>query len=152
MRVQNVMRRSPTSCSAATNLAAVIKLLSSTACEALPVLDGDGKVVGIITHRDICAALGSQDRRPSELVADQAMSGNVAVCRPSDEVHAVLKLMTSRMIRHVPVVNEVGKLEGLMCVSDIVLHARHDDGSRIELSYEDVMGALISIYCHVRPL
>jgi len=56
------------------------------------------------------------------------------------------------MIRHVPVVNEVGKLEGLMCVSDIVLHARHDDGSRIELSYEDVMGALISIYCHVRPL
>ena len=77
MRVQNVMRRSPTSCSAATNLAAVIKLLSSAACEALPVLDGDGKVVG-----------------------------NVAVCRPSDEVHAVLKLMASKMIRHVPVVNE----------------------------------------------
>jgi CBS domain-containing protein len=79
------------------------------------------------------------------------MSGNVAVCRPADEVHAALKIMRSRRIRHVCVVNEGGKLEGILCISELVLHARHDDGSRPDLSYEDVMGALISIYCHCQP-
>jgi CBS domain-containing protein len=126
-------------------------MLCSAACDALPVVGEDGKVVGIITHRDVCAALSRTNQRPSDLTAAQAMSGNIAVCQPTDDVHAALAIMRNRRVRHVPVVNGGGRLEGMMCMSDIVLYARHNDGSRIELSYEDVMNALISIYCHCEP-
>jgi hypothetical protein len=51
-------------------------------------------------------------------------------------------------MRRLPVVGEGGKLEGILCLSDLILYARHEDGSRPDLSYEDVMGVLKSIYCH----
>jgi hypothetical protein len=39
-----------------------------------------------------------------------------------------------------------------VCVSDLIVDARHDDGSKPELSYEDVMGALKSINWHHSPI
>jgi hypothetical protein len=48
----------------------------------------------------------------------------------------------------ISLLGEAGQLEGILCVSDLILDARHDDGSRPQLSYEDVMNTLKSIYCH----
>ena len=47
--------------------AGAIELLWSTGCGALPVVNAEKRVVGIVTDRDICVALGTRDRRPSEL-------------------------------------------------------------------------------------
>ena len=148
MIVRDLMRSSPKSCTPTTNLAAVTELLWRGGCGALPVVDSGGRVVGIITDRDICVALGTRDRRPSELVAEQAMSRNVATCRATAEIHAALKIMQARKVRRLPVVNEAGKLEGILCMSDLILDARHDDGTRPQFSYEDVMNALKCIYSH----
>jgi len=145
MRVQDVMRKSPKYCSPTANLAAVTELLWSCGCGALPVVDASGKVQGIITDRDICLALGANDRRPSEVTAGQAMTRQVATCEGSDDIHAALKTMRSRRVRRIPVVGEGGTLEGILCLSDLIEMARHDDGSRPQLSYEDVMGALRGI-------
>ena len=71
------------------------------------------------------------------------MSHKNATCRVTDEIHAALKIMK---VRRLPILNEEGKLEGIRCMSDLFLDARHKDGSRPSLSYEDVMGALKSIY------
>lgn len=151
MRVQDIMRKSPSFCTPATNLAIAAKLLRSAACEALPIVDGNRHVVGIITHRDISTTLGRRNQPASDVAVAEAMSTNVAVCRPAHDVHAALRMMSNRRIRHVPVVTEAGALEGLLCIREIILHARHNDGTRPDLSYEDVMGALISIYCHRQP-
>jgi CBS domain-containing protein len=148
MRVHDLMRKSPKSCSPATNLAAVTELLSSGDYGALPVVDASGSILGIVTDRDICVALGTRNKRPSELTAEQVMSRQVATCRSSDEIHSALDIMRTRKVRRVPVVGQTGKLEGILCLSDLVLQARHDDGRRPELSYEDVMRALRSIDCH----
>ena len=148
MLVRDLMKSSPKNCTPKTNLAAVTELLWRGGCGALPVVDSGGKVLGIITDRDICVALGTRDRRPSELVAEQAMSREVAVCRATDEIHAALEIMRARKVRRLPVVNEAGKLEGILCMSDLILDARHDDGTRPQFSYEDVMNALKCIYSH----
>jgi len=151
MRVQDMMRRSPKCCMPTTNLAAVTDLLWSCGGGALPVIDSSGKVSGIITDRDICVALGTRDVRPSDLTAAQAMSRPVAMCRSSDDIHTALKIMRARRVRRMPVIGDTGKLEGILCLSDLILQARHDDGSRPELSDEDVMGALKSICRHPIP-
>ena len=148
MIVHDMMRKFPKSCHPAMNLAAATELLWSGGCGALPVVDSKGKVMGILTDRDICVALGTRNKRPSELMAEQAMSRPVAVCRTGDDIHSALKIMRGGKVRRLPVVNEAGKLEGILCMSDLILEARHDDGNRPELSYEDVMGALKGIYCH----
>ena len=148
MTVQDMMRRSPRSCPPSLNLAAVTELLWSCGCGALPVVDARKNVLGIITDRDICVALGTRDRRPSELTAEQAMSRKVAICKSTDEIHTALEIMKKRKVRRVPVVGNTGQLEGVLCLSDLILQARHDDGSDPELSYEDVMGTLKVIYWH----
>jgi CBS domain-containing protein len=152
MRVHDLMRKAPKNCSPTTNLATVTELLSAGGCGALPVVNAAGSVLGIITDRDICLAVGKRDRRPSELTAEQAMSRQVAMCKSSDEIHAALDIMRTRKVRRIPVVGQTGKLEGMLSLSHLVLQARHDDGRRPELSYEDVMGALRSIECHRAPM
>ena len=151
MRVQDIMRRSPMSCGPTTNLAAVTESLWSFGCGALPIVDASGKVKGIITDRDICIALGTRNVRPSDLTAGQVMTRPVTVCGSNDDVHAALKIMQTKKMRRVPVVGEDGQLEGMLCLSDLVLQARHDDGSRPELTYEDVMSALRAIYWRPSP-
>ncbi len=153
MRVSDIMTKFPKYCNSTTNLAAVAELMWSAGCGALPVVNGEGKVVGFITDRDICVALGTRNKRASELVAAQVMSNPVVACRPCDEIHPALKLMRERKIRRLPVVNDRGMLEGVLGMSDMVFNGRHDDGraSRPDLSYEDVIGALICIYGHRLP-
>ena len=146
MRVQDAMRRFPKSCAPTADLAAVTELLWSCGCGALPVVDGSGAILGIITDRDICVAVGTRNRRPSEITAGQAMSRQVAICKSNDDIHDALDLMRARKVNRVPVVGESGKLEGILCLSDLILQARHDDGSQPELTYEDVMGVLRGIH------
>ncbi len=151
MRVQDVMRKSPKACSPGTNLAAATELLWSCGGGALPVIDGTGRILGIITDRDICVALGTRNLRPSELKAEQVMSRQVATCQSGDDIHTALGIMRTRRVRRIPAVGDAGKLEGVLCLSDLILQARHDDGCRPELSYDDVMGVLKSIYWHHLP-
>jgi CBS domain-containing protein len=105
MTIQDVMNKSPKSCNPATNLAAIAELLWSGGYGALPVVDSNQKLADIITDRDICVALGTRNRRPSELVAKQVMSHPVATCESADDIHDALEIMRTRKVRRLPVVN-----------------------------------------------
>ena len=146
MLVRDVMRCSPKTCTRDTNLGVVMEMLRSCGCEALPVLDANAKPVGMITGGDVCTALGASNRRPSDLTAGQAMFRQAAVCRLTDEIHTALQIMRSGKTRCLPVVNGEGALEGMLCMSDLILEAQHGNGKRPPLSYEDVMNALKGIY------
>lgn len=68
-------------CSPETNVAAVAGLPWSGGCGAVPAGDSNQKLVGIVTGRDLCVALGTRGRRLPELGAGRAMSPSVAICR-----------------------------------------------------------------------
>jgi CBS domain-containing protein len=144
MIVRDMMKTLPKTCTPATNLAAVTELLWSAGCGALPVVDSDGKMTGIITDRDICVAVGTRNKRPSELVAEDVMTRSVSVCHAGDEIHDALKAMRTGKVRRLPVVDDAGSLEGILCLSDLIVQARHD-GHRQSLTYEDVMVTLKDI-------
>jgi CBS-domain-containing membrane protein len=148
MTVHDLMRTSPMSCSPTTNLAAVTDTLCSCGCGAVPVVDSNGAVLGIITYRDICVALGTRDQRPSELIAQEVMSRDLATCQPDNEIHSALRTMKAHKVRYLPVLGHSGRLQGILCLSDLILDARHNDGNRPPLSYEDVMNALKGIHWH----
>jgi CBS domain-containing protein len=74
----------------------------------------DGRVEGIITDRDILIRLVAEGRDAATTLAHDIMSRDVVTCSPEDEVEAVLNDMELHQIRRMPVVDQDGKLIGMV--------------------------------------
>jgi CBS domain-containing protein len=152
MRVCDVMRKPPVYCQPDTNLAAATALMWDKDCEALPVVDENARVCGVITDRDICIALGTRNVRGSEVTVCEVTSSSTPTCRVDDDIHIALNTMREARTRRLPVVNGMGGLEGMLSLDDAVMWAQHDDGARRPgVSYEDVVNTFRAICQHRSP-
>ena len=146
MRVRDVMSRPIISCNLQTNLAEASALMWDHNCGVLPIVNDNGKLSGVITDRDICIALGTRNKRASELTVSDVSSGPASSCGLDDDVTAALQIMSQARIRRLPVVDRAGIPQGILSLNDLVLWAQHSDGAkRHGLSYEDVVNTLVRI-------
>lgn len=122
MQVQELMAKPLATCNPDTNLAAAVEILWNRDCGILPIVDANGKVVGVITDRDICVALGTQNRLPSQVTAKEITSGRIYGCRPEDDVRKALALMAETRVRRLLVLDAQGHPQGIISMDDIVLH------------------------------
>ena len=90
------------------------QLLSQKRISGLPVVNPDGKIIGIVTEADII----SKVNREGLLVAD-IMSHEVITVDEETSVSEIASLLTQRRIKRVPVVQK-GKLVGIVSRADIV--------------------------------
>lgn len=127
MKVRQIMTSDIESCGLTTTLTQVSKLMWSAACGAIPVVDTRGMVVGIITDRDVSMALVSSGRRPSTILAREAMTSRVETCGPDDDVMTALVKMKTFKVRRLPVVGEDGRLLGILSIDDVVTRALAPD-------------------------
>lgn len=147
MIVKDVMMRTPASCGAETDLGSVVEVLWNRNCGFLPVINAQGNVIGVVTDRDICIALGTRNRLPGEITVGEIISGKVVACRPEDDLRTALATMAQEKVRRLPVITADGKLEGILSMDDIVLHAEGGSPGRPpELSHEDVAVTLKKLY------
>src|SRR3990172_8161716 len=135
MKVKDIMVKDVKSCRPDTNLAAATQIMWANDCGTLPVLSGEGQVLGMITDPDICMAVGPRDRAPSAITVFEVKPNpqELYTCAPEDDVHAALKTMREQGVRRLPVVN-AGKLRGILCLNEIALNAK----KRGDISYEGV--------------
>jgi CBS domain-containing protein len=92
---------------------------------ALPVADGNERMCGIITDRDIvikCVALGHD---PSKMTAGSLCEGTPHWAEAGDDIGTVLEAMESRQIRRMPVIKDK-KLVGMISEADIARHLPDD--------------------------
>jgi CBS domain-containing protein len=151
VKVKKVMNSRVNSCGVDTDLVTAAQTMSEKDCGALPVLD-QGKVVGMITDRDICLALASRGESASSTRVDQVMSTEVYHCRPKDDLKSALKTMRQKRVRRLPVTGRDGELEGILSFSDVALNAERSDGkSRRGLSNRAVLSAFRGICNNERP-
>jgi CBS domain-containing protein len=85
---------------------------------ALVVTDADN-VVGIVTERDIMTKLVALQLEAAATQIGQIMTCPVACCRPDTSLAECSEVMTTRRIRHLPVVDQ-GKLAGIVTSGDIL--------------------------------
>jgi CBS domain-containing protein len=123
VKVDHLMNSSAQTCSPEDNLAEVVSVLWHHDCGAVPVVGDDGKMIGIITDRDICMALSTNPRPAGEVEVNEVMSRKVHSCQASDNIHEAMETMRVNRVRRLPVIDDEGKLEGMLSISDVILHA-----------------------------
>jgi CBS domain-containing protein len=108
-------------------------------CGVLPVVSEAGKVIGIITDRDIAIAVSTKGRLASDIRVDEVISGKVHATTLNDDLKSALETMRRAKVRRLPVLNQDGILEGILSMNDIVLRAEDIRGTRVpEISFQDV--------------
>jgi CBS domain-containing protein len=140
MRVIDVMMGTPYFCRPESNLGSATELMWTGNCGFLPVVGSDGQVVGIITDRDICIALGTRGRPSGEVIVADVMSRKVYSCAPEDDIHVALRAMREGHVRRLPVITKEGTLVGVISMDDVLLRAEAPSlGKLPELSSEEIV-------------
>jgi len=148
MKVRDLMTTNAVSCRPETNLAAVGALMWEQDCGLIPVVDNTDKVTGVITDRDICIALSTRDRQPSNITAREITTSPASVCSPNDDIQTALITMSRERLHRLPVVNSERGLVGILSINDIVLHAEKGLGKTPGITYQDIVQTLQAICTH----
>lgn len=152
MKVKEIMSTNAKVCPLTDNLSAAARLMWENDCGILPVVAEGGKVVGLITDRDICMAATLKNRNLSNIAVEDVISGKVFACKPEDDIRSALKTMQEYKVRRLPVIAADRKLEGILSMNDVVLKAAEAKGKKApELSYGDVVTTYKSICQHRLP-
>jgi CBS domain-containing protein len=102
-----------------TTVAALLDLLAEHGIGAV-VVSADGGVDGIVSERDVVRALRTTGAALLDAPISSVMTADVVVTAPSDTVEDMMRLMTERRIRHVPVVGDGGRVAGIISIGDVV--------------------------------
>ena len=137
MKAKDLMTAEPKTCSPETNLAAAAEIMLAGDCGMLPVVD-EGRLVGVVTDRDLYIALATRNRRASELTVGDVAQRPVHTCRPEDLAETVLATMRAYRIRRVPVEGVAGAVLGVVSLDDLALAA----GADRPLADRDVVATL----------
>ena len=143
MKVKEIMTGEPRTCSPGTNLAAAAALMLEADCGFLPVME-DGKLVGVVTDRDMYIALATRNKRASEMTVGEVVQRPVYTCSPDDDVHDVLERMRQHCVRRLPVEGFGGTVMGVVSMNDIVLAS----GRRKPVRDVEVVNTLQAICAH----
>jgi len=81
----------------------------------------DGKLVGLFTERDVLKRALLQDMNVDEVKVSEVMTREVISCGPDTDVRMARLLLKDHHIRHLPVVEDDGRLLGVLSIRDLVL-------------------------------
>ena len=116
----------------------VITILAENDIGALPVCDATGKMVGIMSERDIVKSFNKTDDKWRRLKISDIMKTTVISAAPGDKIRDVIEIMNEKRIRHVPVLED-GELVAMFSVRDLfsyLLEATQAQRDTMTMAYE----------------
>jgi len=129
------------SISSTADLGAASKLLKKREIGVLVVVDVDGRVVGILSERDIVHAMAeNEDSVLQQLPVSQVMTSKVSICDVNDSVSSVMERMMNGKFRHMPIF-EGGRLAGIVSNRDLLkwhLETVREHMRQLETSLSDL--------------
>ncbi len=125
MQVRELMTADVHTCGPDTDLATVGMQMWSGDCGAIPVTDPEnGRLVGMITDRDIAMTVTLRRLPPDAIRVRDALNGDATVSiAPDAEVAEALAVMATARVRRLPVTNGDGQVAGILSLNDLVLGA-----------------------------
>lgn len=147
MKVKSLMTRQPRTCTRETSLAEAAALMLDADCGILPVVSEEGKLVGVVTDRDMYIALATRNMLASQLTVGEVARSTVSTCGPDDDVQTALATMKQHHVRRLPVEGFGGTVAGVISMNDILLAAGQKG-----VGSEDVIDTFQAICAHRHPV
>lgn len=123
MQVRDLMTASVVSITPLESAALAARLLTRHNLGALPVCTYEGKLVGIVTDRDIVTRCVAADEDPSRVSVQDIMTRELTVVTPGEDAKQAARRMAKAQIRRLPVVEE-GRVRGMVSLGDLALAHR----------------------------
>ncbi|MFN0218160.1 MAG: CBS domain-containing protein [Hyphomicrobium sp.] len=95
--------------------------LSQRKIGAIVIVGDNGKVVGIISERDLIRLIAENGARALSMKAKDGMTREVVCCSRSSTLDEIMEAMTTGRFRHLPVIED-GTLVGIISIGDVVKH------------------------------
>lgn len=153
MKVEKIMTVDVKVCTENDTLNRAAQLMWENDCGCVPVIsiDGDGKLIGILTDRDICMGGYTQGKPLFEIPVGSAMARKIISCRAGDDIREAEGLMKQNRVRRLPVTDEKGGLVGIVSINDLALEAEREAALKVrapELPEAEVVETLATICEH----
>lgn len=123
MNVQNIMTEKIIAVNQMEPVASAARLMLRHNLGALPVCDDGGKLRGILTDRDIVIRCVAADMAPEDTKIREIMTRGIQTCSAEDDAAGALESMSRHQVRRLPVVEEGGKLVGMVSLCDLARNA-----------------------------
>jgi len=142
LTVRDIMSAPVATCAPETTVAAAARLMREADYGTLPVVDASGRLVGIVTDRDICLAFARTTRNASHVGVHEVMTRRPTTASVQDSVHAALATMKRARVRRLPVLDRAGELKGILSIEDVVVRGLETGG----ISTDEIILALRAMY------
>ena len=132
-----------------------VKKMNAERIGCLVVTGDDDGVKGIVAERDILRRIATTQEDLSHVPVSQVMTRHVIVCRPTDRLNQMRSTMKTHWVRQIPVVDDEGKLQGIISIGDV--NAFLIDEEDVEIKYlhdyierpcKMMTTAACSVHCH----
>ena len=124
--IRDLMTADPRTIDAEKPVAEAARMMRDENVGLAPVVQGD-RLVGTLTDRDIAIRVVAEGRDPESTTVREVASTELVTIDPAQSLDEALRLMAQHQIRRLPVVEEDGRLVGVLAQADV---ARHGDDSQ----------------------
>ena len=123
-----VMTREPACCEPGDPVSRVAGIMKREDVGSVPVVESqeDKKLVGIVTDRDLVLKVLAGGADMQQATVRDAMTPDPASCRETDPVEKAVQLMSDRQVRRMPIVDDQGRLAGIIAQADVATRISRD--------------------------
>jgi len=122
MQVCEIMRHHPVVCFPEDSAEVAARTMAEHNVGILPVVrkGSGGKLLGVVTDRDICLRVVAEGRGPRGVKVAECMTSTPICCGPRDDIHFAMLLMREHQVRRIPVVDAENHIGGMLSFSHLV--------------------------------
>jgi CBS domain-containing protein len=120
--IRDLMTTNPRSLESGSSVVEAARLMRDEDTGIVPIVEGD-RLVGTVTDRDIAIRVVAEGKSPESITVGEIASRELVTIDPQQDLDEALRLMARHQVRRLPVVEEDGKLVGIVAQKDIALHA-----------------------------
>jgi CBS domain-containing protein len=122
-KVHEVMTDRPRCVTPETPVSEAAQLMKSDDIGSLPILDGE-RLAGVVTDRDIVIRAIAEGKDPRGMPVREVASRDLVKVHADEDLSSALQLMASQQVRRLPVVDDDGRLVGILAQADVAVEAK----------------------------
>jgi len=120
--IRDFMTKDPRSVDSGASVIEAARVMRDEDAGLVPVVEGE-KLVGTVTDRDIAMRVVAEGKSPENTTVGEIASRELVTIDPQQELEEALRLMARHQVRRLPVVEEDGRLVGIVAQADIARNA-----------------------------